>query len=75
MRLNGSKQSSLDNHRKENMKIIEILINRLKEKSTWAGLATIVSLVGLKLQPDQFAAISTGVIGLIGIYEVFRKEK
>jgi hypothetical protein len=57
------------------MKIIEILINRLKEKSTWAGLATSVSLVGLKLQPDQFAAISTGVIGLIGIYEVFRKEK
>ena len=57
------------------MKIIEILINRLKEKSTWAGLATVIALTGLKLDPEHLGAISTAVIGLIGIYEVFRKEK
>jgi hypothetical protein len=57
------------------MKIIEILINRLKEKSTWAGLATVIALTGLKLDPEQLGSISTAVIGLIGIYEVFRKEK
>jgi hypothetical protein len=32
-------------------------------------------LVGLKIDPAQFAAISTAVIALIGVYEVFRKEK
>ena len=57
------------------MKIIEILINRLKEKSTWAGLATVIALTGLKLDPEQLGAISTAVIGLISLYEVFRKEK
>ena len=57
------------------MKIAEIIIARLKEKSTWAGLATIAALVGLKLDPEQLGAISGAVIGLIGAYEVFRKEK
>jgi len=57
------------------MKIVEIIIARLKERSTWAGLATILALVGLKLDPSQLGAISTAVIGLIGLYEVFRKEK
>jgi hypothetical protein len=57
------------------MKIVEIIIARLKEKSTWAGLATVIALTGLKLDPEQLGAISTAVIGLIGIYEVFRKEK
>ena len=56
------------------MKIVETILKRLKEKSTWAGLGTITALVGLKLDPQQFAAISTAVIALIGLYEVFRKE-
>jgi hypothetical protein len=57
------------------MKIVEIIIARLKEKSTWAGLATVAALVGLKVDPSQLGAISTAVIGVIGLYEVFRKEK
>lgn len=57
------------------MKILNLILGKLKEKSTWAGLATLTALVGLKLDPEQFTAISTAVIGLIGAYEVFRKEK
>jgi hypothetical protein len=57
------------------MKIVDYILKRLKEKSTWAGITTILALVGLKLDPDQFAAISTAVIGLIGAIEVFRREK
>jgi uncharacterized membrane protein len=57
------------------MKIVEAILKRLKEKSTWAGVGTILALVGLKLEPEQFTAISTAVIGVIGLYEVFRKEK
>lgn len=57
------------------MNILNLILGKLKEKSTWAGLATLTALVGLKLDPEQFTAISTAVIGLIGAYEVFRKEK
>jgi hypothetical protein len=57
------------------MKILNTILGKLKEKSTWAGLGTIVALAGLKLNPEQFTAISTAVIGLIGAWEVFRKEK
>jgi len=57
------------------MKLITPILNRMKEKSTWAGIATISALVGLKLDPEQFTAIGAAVIGLIGLYEVFRKEK
>lgn len=60
---------------RETMKILNLILGKLKEKSTWAGLATLTALVGLKLDPEQFTAISTAVIGLIGAYEVFRKEK
>jgi hypothetical protein len=59
----------------ETMKILNTILGKLKEKSTWAGLGTIVALAGLKLNPEQFTAISTAVIGLIGAWEVFRKEK
>jgi len=57
------------------MKIVEQIIARLKEKSTWAGLGTIIALVGLKLDPEQLSAISAVVISLIGLFEIFRKEK
>jgi len=57
------------------MNIINYIFQKLKEKSTWAGIGTIIALLGLKLEPEQFAAISTAVIGLIGVYEVFRSEK
>lgn len=60
---------------RETMKILNLILGKLKEKSTWAGLGTLIALAGLKLDPEQFAAISTAVIGLIGAYEVFRKEK
>lgn len=56
------------------MKIVEQIIARLKEKSTWAGLGTIIALVGLKIDPEQLSAISAVVISLIGLFEIFRKE-
>ena len=57
------------------MNVIQIIIHQLKQKSTWAGLATIAAVVGLKVSGEQVAAISTAVIGAIGLYEVFRNER
>lgn len=49
-------------------------LSRLKEKSTWAGIATLAALVGLKVSPEVFTQVSTAAIGVIGLYEVIRKE-
>lgn len=55
--------------------MLNIIITRLKEKSTWAGIATLVALTGLKVSPDQLGAVSSAAIALIGLFEVFRPEK
>jgi hypothetical protein len=55
--------------------MIDAILARLKEKSTWAGLATLVALTGLKVSPDQLGAVATAAIALIGLFEVFRPEK
>ena len=57
------------------MNLLQIIINQLKQKSTWAGLATLAAVAGLHLNGDQWGAISTAVIGAIGVFEVFRQEK
>jgi CDP-diglyceride synthetase len=51
------------------------LLTRLKQRSTWAGLATVLALAGLVISPEQWEAISTAVIALIAVYEIFRNEK
>jgi hypothetical protein len=50
------------------------LIEKLKEQSTWAGLATTAALAGLVLSPEQWGAISTAVIAVIAVWEIFRHE-
>lgn len=57
------------------MSILNIILGHLKQKSTWAGLGTILALVGIQLNPDQLTSIGTAVISLIGVYEVFRHEQ
>jgi hypothetical protein len=53
---------------------MNILLSKLKEKSTWVGLAALTAALGWKVDPDQFSAIGAIVIALVGAYEVFRKE-
>jgi hypothetical protein len=50
------------------------LIQRLKEPSTWGGLATVTALTGLVVSPDQWAAISSFVIAAVALYEICRPE-
>lgn len=55
--------------------IVENLLERLKETSTWRGLVVIASLIGWTISPeDQEIIISAGV-GLIAAIEVIRREK
>ncbi len=55
-------------------KLLDAALSRVKQKSTWAGAASLLALVGLKVSPELFNQISVAVIGLIGLYEVVRNE-
>lgn len=50
------------------------LLDRLKEPSTWRGIALFLAAVGVKLQPDLLPAIGTAVTAVLGAIEVIRKE-
>lgn len=46
---------------------------RLKEASTWRGIAIIAGGFGVHLAPDLIPAIGTAVAGVIGLIEVIRR--
>jgi len=53
---------------------MEYLVNRLQEPSTWRGLILIATVAGVKLNPEQFdAIISIGLI-IVGAINVFKKD-
>jgi len=51
------------------------LIERLKEPSTWRGLVAILTGLGVTLQPNQAEAIIAAGLAVVGLIEVFRREK
>ena len=53
------------------MAILAYIINRLKEPSTYAGLASLLGLVGVKLAPESMTAIITFATALAGAIAVF----
>ena len=56
------------------MNMLHYTLARLKESSTWKGIAAFAAAAGLALSPEHWDAIATAAIGLIGLIEVFRKE-
>jgi hypothetical protein len=50
------------------------LISALGETSTWRGLISILTALGVVLSPEQAAAIIAGGLALNGLINVFRKE-
>jgi hypothetical protein len=57
------------------MNLVQTALAKLKEKSTWAGLAALAAAAGWKLDPDQWSAIAATVVAAVGLWEVFRREK
>lgn len=48
----------------------DYLIARLKEPSTWRGLAMVAMALGISVQPDmmeQIIAVGTAAAGLVGM--------
>ena len=50
------------------------LLQRLKEPSTFRGLAILAGLCGYAIDPAQLNAISSAVVAVLGLIEVFRRE-
>lgn len=57
------------------MKIIETILERLSENSTWRGLILLATALGLKLDPEMQTQILTAGLSLIGLINVIRKGK
>jgi hypothetical protein len=57
------------------MNLLQTALGKLKEKSTWAGLAALTAAAGWKLDPDQWSAIAATVVAAVGLWEVFRRDK
>lgn len=54
---------------------LQYILDRLKEQSTWRGIILIATAVGAKLEPDQAEAIIASGIAIVGLINVFRREK
>lgn len=59
------------------MKSYEIrrwILDRLSEKGTWRAIASLLALFGLVLAPDQLEIVGAGIIALVSLFEMAKKE-
>jgi len=54
---------------------MKTLLAKLKEPSTIRGIAIIGGVAGLSLDPAKWDAIGAAVAAILGLIEIFRKEK
>jgi hypothetical protein len=55
--------------------MLKYISERLNEPSTWRGLISIATGLGVKVRPDLAEAIISGGLALMGLINVARKEK
>jgi len=54
--------------------VLNWLVARLGEQSTWRGLIGLVTAAGVAITPEQTAAIVAVGMAAIGLVNVFRSE-
>ena len=57
------------------MKIVDVILARLAENSTWRGIILVATALGLKLDPELQNQILAAGLGLVGLINVIRKGK
>jgi hypothetical protein len=55
--------------------VIDYILDRLEEPSTWRGFIALVTAIGITLTPEQTEAIVSGGLALIGLFGMFTKDK
>lgn len=53
------------------MSVLAYIVNRMKEPSTYAGLAALLGVVGVKMAPEAMQAIITVLTAIAGAVAVF----
>jgi hypothetical protein len=57
------------------MAFTKYILNRLKEKSTWVGIFSVVVAAGAAVSPELQEAISNAGIYVVSAIVIFLKEK
>jgi hypothetical protein len=55
--------------------MIQYITERLNEPSTWRGVISLITGLGVKLRPDLAESIISAGLALMGVINVVRKEK
>jgi len=54
---------------------MKYIFDRLFEPSTWRGLISLATLLGLKIAPDQAEAVMTAGVSVYSAINILRKER
>ena len=57
------------------MKVVNVLLEKLSENSTWRGLILVATALGVKLDPTMQEGILAAGLSLVGLINIIRKEK
>ena len=57
------------------MNILNLVLQRLSENSTWRGIILVATALGVKLDPELQNQILVAGLGLVGLINVIRKGK
>ena len=57
------------------MKIVNIILERLSENSTWRGFILVATALGVQLEPELQNHIVAGGLAIVGLINVIRKGK
>lgn len=55
--------------------LLDVLIGKMKEPSTWVGLGSLLTAVGFAVRPDLWQQISSVAMGLGGVLGILLSEK
>lgn len=55
------------------MNVLNVLLGKLAENSTWRGLILLATALGVRLDPEQANAIIAAGLAIVGVVNVLRK--
>jgi hypothetical protein len=53
----------------------QLIAKYIRQPSTWRGLALVLAAAGITIDPGLLEQVGVGVVGLLGLYEVFKNER
>jgi hypothetical protein len=65
----------LKNTKRQMKKVIDVVLSRLSENSTWRGIILVATALGVKLDPELQNQVLAAGLGLVGLINVLRKGK